>query len=144
MQVIAAITAKIPVWSLEGGVEMPTLALNTAGLTVDGTERAVRLALAAGITHVDFHPGTERDGVALAIRSGAPRAGLFLTTKIDKARTGTTPAAAAAMARAQIDADLRALRVDSVDMLMLRDSPDPAVIQAQWAVLEEARKSGNP
>lgn len=139
----AAITAKIPVWSLEGGVEMPTLALNTAGLTVEGTERAVRLALAAGITHVDFHPGTERNGVARAIRSGG-RAGLFLTTKIDKPPPGTTPAAAAAMARSQIDADLRALGVDSVDMLMLRDSPDCAVIQAQWAVLEEARKSGNP
>jgi len=139
----AATTAQIPLWDIEGGVEMPILALNTAGLTREGTERAVRLARTAGITHVDFHPGVERDGVALAIRSTG-RAGLFLTTKIDKAPEGTTPTAAADMARAQIDEDLHALGVDSVDMLMLRDSPDSAVIQAQWAVLEEARTAGNP
>ena len=34
------------------------------------------------------------------------------------------------------------LGIDRVDMLMLRDSPDPAVIQAQWAVLEEALAAG--
>ena len=79
---------------------MPTLALNTAGLTVEGTERAVRLALASGITHVDFHPGTERDGVARALRS-AGRQNMFLTTKIRKAPPGTSPAAAAERLRAR-------------------------------------------
>jgi len=120
---------------------MPTLALNTAGLTVEGTERAVRLALASGITHVDFHPGTERDGVARALRS-AGRQNMFLTTKIRKAPPGTSPAAAAERLRAQIDEDLRALGVGNVDMIMLRDSPDCAVIQAQWAALEEALAAG--
>ena len=44
---------------------MPTLALNTAGLSADGSERALTAALPLGFTHVDFHPGTERDGLAL-------------------------------------------------------------------------------
>ena len=48
---------------------MPTLALNTVGLSVEATERAVKLAVDAGISHVDFHPGVERDGVARALKS---------------------------------------------------------------------------
>ena len=69
---------------------MPTLALNTAGLSADGSERALTAALAAGFTHVDFHPGIERDGVARAIATAGltkskERLGkLFLTTKIAK------------------------------------------------------------
>jgi len=120
---------------------MPTLALNTVGLSVEDTVRAVRLARESGITHVDFHPGNERDGVARVIAMDG-RDGLFLNTKIRKAPPGTSPAEAAEAARKQIDEDLKALNVDSVDMLMLRDSPDCDVIQAQWAVLEEARAQG--
>jgi len=70
------------------------------------------------------------------------REGLFLTTKIRKAPPGTSPSDAAERARVQIEDDLKALGLDSVDMLMLRDSPDCEVMQAQWAVLEEALSSG--
>ena len=55
-------------WELEGGVEMPTLALNTAGMTAEASALAVRESFKAGITHVDFHPGRERDGVGAALR----------------------------------------------------------------------------
>jgi len=120
---------------------MPTLALNTVGLSVEDTERAIRLARKEGFTHVDFHPGAERDGVAAYIASSG-REGLFLNTKIRKAPPGTPPTEAANRVRTQIEEDLKILGVDSVDMLMLRDSPDCAVIQAQWAVLEEALKAG--
>lgn len=141
----AAPTAKdinsIPEWTLEGGVQFPTLALNTVGLSVDETEQAVRFAKKAGITHVDFHPGKERDGVAQYIAKEG-RDGLFLNTKIRKAPPGTSAKDAAELARVQIEEDLKLLGVDSVDMLMLRDSPDCDVIQAQWAVLEEALASG--
>jgi len=132
----------MPVWTLDGGVKMPTLALNTAGLTTEGTARALRLAIDSGITHVDFHPGIERDGVAKVLRSGAKRSSLFLTTKIRKAAPGTAPEAAAAAVRAQIAQDLDALGVERVDLLMLRDSPDCAAMRAQWAVLEDARRAG--
>ena len=60
---------QVPVWELAGGVAMPTLALNTVALSAEDTERAVRLAMANGITHIDFHPGKERDGVAAVLSS---------------------------------------------------------------------------
>ena len=133
----------IPTWTLDGGVRMPTLALNTVGLSADDAERALTLAVSQGMTHVDFHPGKERDGVAQYMaKNENSRQGLFLNTKIRKAPPGTSPQDAAERARTQIDEDLKALNVDSVDMLMLRDSPDAEVIQAQWAVLEEALAKG--
>jgi len=134
-------TKGIPEWTLEGGVQMPTLALNTVGLSVEETEQAVRFAKQAGINHIDFHPGKERDGVAQYIAKEG-RDGLFLNTKIKKAPPGTSARDAAKRVKVQIDEDLKALGVDSVDMLMLRDSPDCDVIQAQWAVLEKALASG--
>jgi len=121
---------------------MPTLALNTVALSLDDTARAVSLAISTGISHIDFHPGKERDGVAKVIASGVDPKSMFLTTKINKAPPGTSPAEAAGMVREQIAEDLAALGVDRVDMLMLRDSPDCKVIQAQWAALEAARAAG--
>ena len=97
--------------------------------------------MANGITHVDFHPGIERDGVAKAIAS-MPRSSLFLTTKIRKPPVGTTPTEAAELVRTQLDDDLRVLSVDKVDMLMLRDSPDCEVMQAQWRAMEGVLASG--
>lgn len=61
---------KVPVWELEGGVAMPTLALNVVDLSSEDTAKAVRLAVVNGITHIDFHPGKERDGVAAVLASG--------------------------------------------------------------------------
>lgn len=137
----ASAIVNIPEWTLEGGVQFPTLALNTVGLSTDEAERAVQLAVQQGMTHIDFHPGMERDGVARYIQKNG-RDGLFLNTKIRKASPGTSPKDAAERTRKQIDEDLQALGVKSVDMLMLRDSPDCEVIQAQWAVLEEALAAG--
>ena len=42
----------------------------------------------------------------------------------------------------QFDADLAALGVEHVDMLMLRESPDCAVVQAMWAEMEKAKAEG--
>lgn len=132
-------TNRIPEWTLENDVKFPRLALNTVGLSVEDTTRALTYAVAAGVKHVDFHPGQERDGVAKYIKENpGSRQRLFLNTKIRKAPPGTSPSEAAQRTRNQIDEDLAALGVTSVDMLMLRDSPDCEVIQAQWAVLEEA------
>lgn len=40
----ASALGSIPTWTLDGGVKMPTLALNTVGLSVEDTERAIRFA----------------------------------------------------------------------------------------------------
>jgi diketogulonate reductase-like aldo/keto reductase len=138
-------TPTVPSWRLQGGVDFPILALNTAGLSSDGAERAFRAAVLAGITHVDFHPGAERNGVARALRSGATpldRESVFLTTKINMAPPGATAEEAAAAVNRQLNEDLRVLGCDAVDMLMLRDSASCGVMQAQWAELEKAKKAG--
>jgi len=138
----AAVPATIPSWTLDGGVEMPVLALNTVGLSVEGTARAIVFAYQSGITHVDFHPGYERDGVAKYLEDGGNRSALFLNTKLRRAPQGMSPSDAAQRIRDQIADDLDALNVKSVDMLMLRDSPDAKVMQSQWAALEEALEKG--
>ncbi|KAG8465783.1 hypothetical protein KFE25_005353 [Diacronema lutheri] len=127
-------------WRLDGDVPMPTLALNTAGLSKRDTERAVLLAASLGITHVDFHPGIERDGVSRALK-GAARP-LFLTTKLRKPPPGAAAADAAAAVRAQLAEDLVALGLDRVDLLLMRDHPSCDVMRAQWRALEEARAAG--
>jgi len=133
----------IPSWTLGGGVRMPVMALNTAGLSVDGTERALALACQCGIVHVDFHPGRERDGVANYLSDNPEtRSELFLTTKIGIAPKGTSPKDASERVRLQIADDLAILDVTQVDMLMLRDSPDAKVMQSQWAALEDALAKG--
>ena len=131
-------------WELKGGVKMPLLALNTAGLSAEGSARATSAAFAAGFRHVDFHPGIERDGVAQALKTLTPAEAksFFLTTKIRKPPIGTSPADAAALVGSQLTEDLAVLGLPRVDMLMLRDSPDPLVIQAQWAAVEAELKNG--
>lgn len=141
----AEAAVSIPTWKIDqgaGNVEFPMLALNTAGMSTEEAFKAIEYARKAGITHVDFHPGLERDGMAKYLSKYNERDALFLNTKIRKAKIGTSPEDAATLARDQINEDLRVLNLNSVDMLMLRDSPDPKVIQAQWAVLEEALAEG--
>ena len=139
---LAATGSAIPTWRLAGGVAFPTLALNTAGMSADSAELAFRNAIAAGISHVEFHPGIERDGVARVLPSVA-RESVFLTTKIETGwEQRPSPSAAAASVRKRLDANLAALGVERVDMLMLRESPDCAVVQAMWAEMEKAKAEG--
>ena len=133
----------IPTWQFDGGVEFPILALNTAGLSTEETARAIEYAQNEGINHIDFHPGKENAGVAKFMKeNNVDRDSLFLNTKIRKPVPGTSPEDAAKLARDQIEEDLQLLGVKYVDMLMLRDTPDPKNIQAQWKVLEEALAAG--
>ena len=135
----------IPTWELEGGVQFPILALNTAGLSTEETIRSIDYAQKEGISHIDFHPGKERDGVANYLKERnkiVDRDSLFLNTKIRKPPPGVSPEEAAKLARDQIEEDLKVLGVEHVDMLMLRDTPDPKNIQSQWKVLEEALAAG--
>ena len=129
-------------WTLPGGVEYPLLAINTADLSVEAVDRAVRLAWSHGLRSVDFHLGDEREGLSRAL-AAIPRQDLFLTTKLDKPPANMTdPLAAAALARRTLDDELGALGVASVDMLLLKDSATCEVMQAQWAVLEEMLAAG--
>lgn len=141
---IPTTTAKkpFPTWTLANNVEMPVMAMNTVGMSAEDTARACEIAAANGFRHFDFHPGKETEGVARFLKTTKiPRSELFLTTKIRKPPVGISPEDAAAAARAQIDENLAAIG-GYADMLMTRDSPDQAVMQAQWKVLEEALRDG--
>ena len=139
-------TSAIPTWKLDNDVKFPMLALNTAGMSAKETYKAIEYARREGITHIDFHPGSERDGVAMYLSKNnnnkEERDILFLNTKIRKPPIGISPNDAAIVAREQINEDLNILNVRNVDMLMLRDSPDPKVIQSQWTVLVDALAAG--
>lgn len=134
--------------NLPPGIEYPFKALNTADLPADAVEGAIHMAVSLGITTVDFHLGTtfrgvgERDGVARAVAS-LGRSALTLITKLDKPPADMTdPVDAAKLARQTLDDEFSALGFNSVDILLLKDSTSCAVMQAQWAVLEEALASG--
>lgn len=137
-----AADARIPDFKLANGETIPTMALNTAGMSADAAEAATRQAVSLGVKHIDFHPGIERDGVARVLKEQG-RSALFLTTKIRKYKDEPAdPAAAATRASSQIAEDFAVLGVKEVNMLLLRDSPSCKVMQAQWSVLEEALASG--
>jgi len=142
----ATSTKEFPTVTLNNGVNMPMLALNTAGLSREDSARACALAVTKyGFTHIDFHPGAQRDGVADFMKSSknkSIRETLFLNTKIRKPPPGTSPSDAAQMARLQIEEDKNALNIQQFDMLMLRDSPDCEVMREQWKVMEEALSNG--
>jgi diketogulonate reductase-like aldo/keto reductase len=142
----STIKKAFPTWTIgpkNNEVQFPTMALNTVGLSTDDTVRACAIAIQYGFTHFDFHPGKERDGISQFMKLGKiERSKLFLNTKIRKPKPGTSPEDAAIEAQKQIDDDLQALNTDYVDMLMLRDSPDCEVMQAQWTVLENALLQG--
>jgi len=126
----------------------PFVALNTADLSAEQVERSIHIGLELGVSVVDFHLGSsangvhERDGVARAVKS-LGRSALTLITKLDKPPANLTdPSAAAALARQTLDDEFAALGIDSVDVLLLKDSATCAVMQAQWAVLEEQLAAG--
>ena len=56
---------------------------------------------------------------------------MVVVLQIRKAAAGSSPTEAAEATRRQIAEDLGLLGVDSVDMLMLRDSPDCDVTQVR-------------
>jgi len=69
------------------------------------------------------------------------REALFLITKLDKPPADMTdPAEAAELARSTLTEELS--EVGSVDVLLLKDSATCAVMQAQWAVLEDWLEQG--
>jgi len=141
----ASTSTLIPTWRLKGGVDFPKLALNTAGLDTESTERAFRNALRVGINHVEFHPGIERNGVAKVLRSmqGYPPSKIFLTTKIETNWENSPSAEGAARyVKQRLDTDLEILGVSSLDMLLLRESTDCSVMRAMWAEMERELEAG--
>lgn len=120
--------------TLNNGVEMPMVGYGTYRTSRRDAARLVAKAIAAGYRHIDTAQcyGNEA-GVGEAVASsGVPRGELFVTTKTWTG--GYTDTARS------IDASLRALRTDYVDLLLVHEpSGDVAGI---WRALEEAHRAG--
>ncbi|MCW0199503.1 aldo/keto reductase [Sphingopyxis sp.] len=133
---------------LASGVAIPKLGLGTWRISDDDVARVVRDAFQIGYRHIDTAQayGNER-GVGEAVcDSAAPRDELFVTTKLAAESKSYADAAD------RIDASLRTLGLDHID-LMLIHSPQPWAefregghffegnLEA-WRALEDAYRAG--
>ncbi|MGH3717128.1 MAG: aldo/keto reductase [Micromonosporaceae bacterium] len=118
--------------TLPGGIQMPLIGLGTWRLTGESGYRAIREALELGYRHIDTATmyGNETE-VGRALRaSGVPREEVFLTTKLPPRQAGRE--------RATIDASLRALGTDHVDLWLIHWPPGGAAPQT-WREFIAAR-----
>jgi len=121
---------------LNNGVEMPMLGFGVYQIPVEDTERCVKEALSAGYRMIDTAQAYCNEGaVGKAIEeSGIPRKELFLVTKLWISNYGYEKA------KASIEASLRRLRTDYIDLLLLHQ-PYGDVFGA-YRAMEEAYRAG--
>jgi len=117
-------------------VAMPLLGFGTWQLRGDAAYRAVRDALEAGYRHLDTATmyGNEAEVGRALQDSGVPRDEVFLTTKLPPERAGRE--------RATIEASLRALGVDAVDLWLIHWPPRRGRSVAVWREFLAAREAG--
>lgn len=122
--------------SLPGGVGMPLLGLGTWQATGRQAYDAVRYALQVGYRHIDTATmyGNEAE-VGRAVRdSGLPRDDVFITTKLPPERAGQE--------RRTIEASLRALGTDYVDLWLVHWPPGGRASPRTWQEFLAARQDG--
>ena len=120
------------------GASIPVLGFGTSPMTGGLTPDTIVAALKAGYRHIDTARkyGTERE-VGEAMRaSGVPRSDIFLTTKVSHENLR-----ADAFAKS-LDNSLAALKVDTVDLLMVH-WPNPEIPLAEtMTALAKAKREG--
>jgi 2,5-diketo-D-gluconate reductase A len=117
-------------------VAMPMVGFGTWRLRGSTAYESVRYALEAGYRHLDTATmyGNEAE-VGRAIRdSGVDRADVFITTKVPPGNVGRE--------RATIDASLRDLGTDHVDLWLIHWPPRRGASPQMWQQLIEAREAG--
>lgn len=114
---------------------MPLVGLGTWRLSGRDGYRAVRHALQVGYRHLDTATMyANEDEVGRAIRdSGVPREQIFLTTKLPPDHPG---------AQATIEASLRALGTDYVDLWLVHWPPGGEESVATWREFIAVREAG--
>jgi 2,5-diketo-D-gluconate reductase A len=118
------------------GVTMPMVGFGTWRLRGSTAYESVKYALQAGYRHLDTATmyGNETE-VGRAIRdSGVDRADVFITTKVPPGNVGRE--------RATIDASLRDLGTDHVDLWLIHWPPRRGASPRMWEQLIEAREAG--
>lgn len=125
-----------PTVTLAGGGRLPLVGLGTWEMTGSPCYRAVRHALQVGYRHLDTATvyRNERD-VGRAVRdSGLPREDVFVTTKL--------PPGDAGRERRTLEASLRALGMDHVDLWLVHWPPGGGAAPQVWKQLLALRDEG--
>ncbi|MBX8499198.1 aldo/keto reductase [Pseudomonas lijiangensis] len=124
---------------LSDAQRIPQIGLGVWQASDDEARAAVRVAIEEGYCHVDTASiyGNEK-GVGEGLRdSGAPREQVFLTTKVWNNAHGFDAATAA------LDASLKRLKVDYVDLLLIHwPVPSQNDYVDTWRALIEAQRIG--
>src|SRR3954452_18211295 len=126
----------IPAVPLSGGGDMPLLGFGTWQIRGKKAYESVRDALEAGYRHLDTATmyGNEAE-VGRALKdSGVPRDQVFVTTKLPPERAGKV--------RATIEASLRALGIDAVDLWLIHWPPSRGRSVPLWQDFLQVREDG--
>jgi diketogulonate reductase-like aldo/keto reductase len=118
------------------GVSIPLIGFGTWQLDGDDAYNGVRAALDIGYRHIDTATmyGNE-DRIGAAVRdSGLGREDVFITTKLPPGRVGREAQT--------IDASLRALGVDFVDLWLVHWPPNGAARPDTWKAFIQALEQG--
>ncbi|MEO6714594.1 MAG: aldo/keto reductase [Mycobacteriales bacterium] len=121
---------------LRGGTSIPALGLGTWQLTGDEAYDAVRAALDIGYRHIDTATmyGNE-DVIGRAVRdSSVAREDIFITTKVPAERVGRE--------KETLDASLRSLGTEHVDLWLVHWPPGGRAAPDTWKELVAARERG--
>jgi 2,5-diketo-D-gluconate reductase A len=125
-----------PAVALAQGGTMPLVGLGTWQMTGARCQAAVGHALAVGYRHIDTAAmyRNERE-VGRAVRdSGVPRAEVFVTTKLAPGEVGRE--------RRAIEASLRALGMDYVDLWLVHWPPRGRSLASTWKEVLAVRDEG--
>ena len=115
---------------------MPKLGYGVYQVDAAETERCVADAIRVGYRSIDTAQAyTNEEGVGEAVaKSGVPREELFITTKVWISNAGQEKAAAS------IDASLRKLKTDYIDLLLIHQPFND--YYGTYRAMEEAYKAG--
>jgi len=121
---------------LAGGVELPRVGFGTWQLSGRRAYDAIRCALDTGYRHIDTATmyGNEAEVGRALWDSGVPREGVFITTKL--------PAERAKRARETLDASLRAMDIDAVDLWLIHWPTSARELVPTWEAFLAARADG--
>jgi diketogulonate reductase-like aldo/keto reductase len=127
---------EIPTAELAPGVQLPTIGFGTWQITGSSAYESTRTALDVGYRHIDTATmyGNEEE-IGRALRdSGVERSEVFITTKLPPSQAGRE--------RQTIEASLKALGVDFVDLWLIHWPPSRAKSVPTWAAFQQLRDAG--
>jgi 2,5-diketo-D-gluconate reductase A len=129
-------TTENPTVTIAPGIEMPLVGLGTWQANGSRAYDAVRRALDVGYRHIDTATMyANEEEVGRAVRDSAvPRDEVFITTKLPSGNAGRE--------RATIEASLRALGVDRVDLWLIHWPPGGRAAAQVWEQFVQIQADG--